>query len=422
MTTRLSGVDQIVWADHVRAGDRVVWGQANAEPTALTESLMGQRHTVGRFTCFLGLPATATCRPEHADVVRFESYTAGGANRALRRAGCLDILPVPYSALPALMRARTYPVDVVLLLLAPADDAGRYTMGLAHEYLAAAIDSARVVIAVVSDQVPWVSSPRLLTDDELDVVVECDQPPPELERRAATEVELAIAARVAELVEDGSTLQVGIGALPDAVLRGLGGHADLGVHSGAYSDSLAELAALGVVTNRRKSIDAGVSVAGALVGGRRLLEHAGSDRSLSLRSTEYTHDPSVLSQQHRLVALNAALEVDLVGQVNSEVAAGRYVGAYGGACDFAAGARRSTGGRSVVLLPSTAGARTRIVARLQGPVSIPAGEVDTVVTEHGVADLRGRTLEQRRRALLAVAHPAHRDALEEEMRSSAFQH
>lgn len=401
-----------MWAEHIRPGDRVLWGQANAEPTALTESLMEQRGSVGRFTCFLGLPATSTCRPEHADVVRFESYTAGGANRALREAGCLDMLPVAYSSLPSLMRTRRYPVDVVLLLLGPPDDGGRYTLGLAHEYLSAAVDSARVVIAAVSDQVPRVSSSRVLTEDDLDVIVQCDRPPAALTHRDPTQQELEVAARVPDLVEDGSTLQVGIGTLPDAVLRALAGHSDLGVHSGAYTDSMAELTALGVLTNRRKPVDAGLSVAGALVGGSRLIEHARADPSISLRPTEYTHDPSVLARQHRMVSLNGALEVDLLGQVNSEVAGGRYVGAYGGACEFAAGARRSSGGRSIVLLPSSIAGRSRIVPRLHGPVSVPGGEVDFVVTEFGAADLRGRTLDQRRRALVALAHPAHREELQ----------
>ena len=412
MTRRLSGYDELVWAEHVRPGDRVLWGQANAEPTVLTESLMDQRGSVGTFTCFLGLPATSTCRPEHADVVRFESYTAGGANRALREAGCLDMLPVAYSSLPSLMRTRRYPVDVVLLLLAPPDDAGRYTLGLAHEYLSAAVDSARVVIAAVSDRIPRVSSSRLLTEDDLDVIVRCDRPPAALARRDPTQQEWEVAARACDLVEDGSTLQVGIGTLPDAVLRGLAGHSDLGVHSGAYTDSMAELTVLGVVRIRRKPVDTGLSVAGALVGGSRLVEHAAADPSISLRSTEYTHDPSILARQHRMVSLIGALEVDLLGQVNSEIAAGRYVGAYGGACEFAAGARRSVGGRSIVLLSSRIAGRSRIVPRLHGPVGVPGGEVDFVVTEFGVADLRGRTLDQRRRALVALAHPAHREELE----------
>jgi acyl-CoA hydrolase len=177
VTRLLSSVDELEWAAYVRPGDRVVWGQASAEPVILTESLIAQRGSVGGFTCFLGLPATSTCRPEHADFVTFESYTAGAANRALWQAGCLDILPVPYSSLPSLMRTRQYPVDVVLLLLAPPDGAGRYMMGLANEYLSAAVDGARTVIAAVSDQVPRVQSSRRLTDDDLDVVVECGRAP-----------------------------------------------------------------------------------------------------------------------------------------------------------------------------------------------------------------------------------------------------
>lgn len=411
MARIVTDVEDVDWGSFIRPGDRVLWGQACAEPVALTESLMDSRQAVGRFTCFLGVPATDTCRPEHGDVVSFESYTGAGANRALWCSGRLDILPSPYSALPDLMRGGHYPVDVVLLLLAPPDVHGHYSLGLADEYLSAALDTARVVIAEVSNRVPRAHASRTLTDEDLDLVVLTSREPAQLVHRAPTAVEVALAARVAELVEDGSTLQVGIGALPDAVVRALVGHRDLGIHSGAYTDAVAELTQAGVITNARKTMDHGVSVAGVVMGGAQALGAVDDNAAIQLRPTEYTHNPAVLSAQHKLVTLNAAIEVDLAGQVNAEVARGIYVGAYGGALDFARGARRSSGGMPIVLLPSTAGERSRVVPALSGPVSTTRGEVGLVVTEYGVADLRGLTLEQRRTAMTRIAHPSHRDWL-----------
>ena len=285
-------------------------------------------------------------------------------------------------------------------------------MGLADEYVSAALDSARVVIAEVSERVPRVTGSRQLSEQDLDVIVHSNRTPLPLVRQPPTGVQLAVGRRVAELVEDGSTLQVGIGALPDAVLQALAGHHRLGVHTGGFTDSLALLTEAGVITNECKPIDRGVSIAGVVMGGEIVLEHVRSHHSVELRPTEYTHSPAVLAAQHKLVTLNAALEVDLTGQVNSEVAAGDYVGAYGGACDFAVGARYSPGGLPIVMLPSKAGSASRIVSRLGGPVSTPRGEVGIVVTEHGAADLRGLTLAQRRTVLLGIADPEFRDALE----------
>lgn len=412
MARHLEQVNDLDWTAYVRPGDRVLWGQACAEPPALTESLLDSRHAIGAFSCFVGVPSADTCRPEHADVVKFESYTAAGANRSLWRAGSLDILPAPYSSLPSLFRSRRFAIDVVLLMLPPPDRSGRYTMGLADEYVSAALDSARVVIAEVSERVPRVTGSRQLSDQDLDVIVYSDGTPLPLMRQPPTGVQLAVGRRVAELVEDGSTLQVGIGALPDAVLQGLAGHHRLGVHTGAFTDSLAQLTEAGVITNECKPKGQGVSVAGVVMGGEIVLEHVRSHHSVELRPTDYTHSPTVLAAQYKLVTLNAALEVDLTGQVNSEVAAGEYVGAYGGACDFAVGARYSTGGLPIVMLTSKAGSASRIVSRLDGPVSTPRGEVGIVVTEHGAADLRGLTLAQRRAVLLGIADPEFRDALE----------
>lgn len=401
----------------IRPGDTILWGQANAEPLTLTRALMAQRQRIGRLRVILGITDSDTCRPEHADCVDFLSYCGSGANRALAKAGVLDILPSHYSELPQLIRHGTLRVDVLLLQLAPADAQGRYSLGLAHEYLLPALETARLVIAEVNQACPWTFGERYLVEDDLDIIVHSDRPPLESKSVQPGLVEQNIAHRVAELVEDGATLQLGIGAIPEAVLQALGDHRDLGVHSGTIGDGVAELMCRGVITNAHKSRDKGLTVAGVLMGSQALHRFAHCNQQILMRSTDYTHDPQILAEQHRLAAINSAIEVDLTGQINAESAAGNYVGALGGAVDFLRGARRSHGGLPIVALPSTAGPHSRIVSRLGGPVSTPRCDAGLIVTEHGVADLRGLSIKQRVRRMIDIAHPDFREQLERDAAS-----
>jgi acyl-CoA hydrolase len=251
--------------------------------------------------------------------------------------------------------------------------------------------------------------------DEIDVLVHVSRPPPEYPMGPARGIEDSIADHIAGLIPDGATIQLGIGSIPSAVASRLRAHRDLGIHSGVITDAVADLIRAGVVTGARKSIDAGVVVTGFLMGSRGLIALAAGEPSIELRDTCYTHDPAVLAAQRQLVAINSATEVDLTGQVNSETAAGRYIGAVGGATDFLRGAARSDGGVPVIALPSTAGQASRIVARLGGPASQSRADAGVIVTEYGIADLRGLTLSQRQKRMLAIANPDHRAALEKEI-------
>lgn len=221
---------------YIRPGDTVAWSQACAEPLTLTECLVAQRAQLGSLRCFLGIPASRTVGPQHADHLSFLSYCGSGSNRALYGAGALDIVPCHYSELPGLLARGPLRADVLLLQLAPADEDGNHSLGLAHDYLAEAVDTARVVIAEVNDQVPRTRGPRVLSPASLDVVVHTSRPPAELALRPADMRTARIAVQVAELVEDGATLQFGVGTLPEAVLRQLHGHRRLGVHSGMLSE------------------------------------------------------------------------------------------------------------------------------------------------------------------------------------------
>ena len=269
-----------------------------------------------------------------------------------------------------------------------------------------------MVIAEVNQGCPWTYGERHLTEADLDVIVHTNRPPLESKAVEPSSVDLRIAQQVAALIEDGATLQLGIGTIPEAVLQALGEHRDLGVHSGTIGDGVANLMNRGVINNARKTRDKGLTVAGVLMGSRELHRFAHRHLQLQFRSTDYTHNPQVLAEQHRLAAINSAIEIDLSGQINAECAAGNYVGALGGAVDFLRGAHRSHGGLPIVALPSTAGQRSRIVAHLNGPVSTPRCDAGLIVTEYGVADLRGLSIRQRMRRLIDIAHPDFREQLE----------
>ena len=402
----------------VQPGDTVCWGQAAAEPLALTRSLLAQRAAIGGFNAFVGFNWSDTVDVAYCDHVRYTSYCAIGSNRRLAAAGKLDIIPCHYSQLTEILRRK---VDVVLLQLAPPDENGNYSLSLACEYLLPLIDSARTIVAEVNDRAPFVPCERLVRADELDIIVRTSRPLAAVESSIPGRAELAIAKHVAGRIEDGAVLQMGIGAIPECVVRALFAHRDLGVHSGMISDGIAELIEAGSVTNAYKNVDRGVAIAGVLVGSERLAKFADRNPNILLRSAEYTHSHSVLKTLDRFTAINSAVEVDLTGQINSETANGRYVGAVGGAVDFLRGAHASRGGLPIVALPATAvtgsGSASRIVAKLSGPVTTSRADAGIFVTEYGIADLRGLPLASRVKQMIAIADPSFRETLQREAAS-----
>ena len=408
-------ISALNFADIVRPGDTVCWGQAAAEPLALTQALLAQRAAIGDFSAFIGIGWSATPDVRFCDHVHFMSYCAIGTNRRLAAAGKLDILPCHYSELCKFLQQR---VDVLFLQLAPADEEGIYSLSLACDYLLPLIDTARIVVAEVNDQAPFTFCDRPIRADEIDIIVRSSRPIAEAESPVFGPAETEIARRVAGLVEDGAVLQMGIGTIPECVVRALTDHHNLGVHSGMISDGIADLMENGVVTNARKSIDQGVSVTGFLAGSSRLAKFAHRNPKILLRSTDYTHSQSVIQRLDRFTAINSAIEVDLTGQVNSETVRGRYVGAVGGAADFLRGAHASRGGLPIIALPATAAGRngpaSRIVCKLNGPVSTSRADAGIIVTEHGIADLRGVPLAQRIERMIAIADPAFRENLQRE--------
>jgi acyl-CoA hydrolase len=409
------GVDALDFRRILRPGDQLMWGQAAAEPATLVDELLRQRADIGRFRAFVGASWCKSLTSDIADYVHVRSYCGSGLNRKLARAGVLDIVPCRYSDLPRLIRRGSLQVDILLLQVSPPDSSGRYSLSMAHDYLPAALDTARIVIAEVNHRSPWTHGERYIDESEIDFAIETDRELPDPSISQPSAVELTIAKRAAGLIEDGATLQVGIGTLPAAILSQLSGHRDLGLHTGALIDEAADLVTAGVITNARKNIDTGISVAGVVMGGRRAQALGAANPALQFRAVDYTHAADVLARLDRLAAINSAIEVDLTGQVNAEVAGKVYVGAVGGALDFLEGANRSRGGLPIIALPSSiddAGKiKTRIVARLSGPVSTPRSNAGIVITEHGAIDLRGLSIRERLPKMISLAAPEFREQL-----------
>lgn len=403
----------------IRPGDTVAWSHATGEPRTLTEALVAQRHAIGRFRVFLGTCFAKTLRPEHADAMDFFGMGAVGFNRDFCKAGVLDVMPCHLSDVPELAARGLLRVDVMLVHLAQGAD-GRLSYGVANAYVSSLVRHARVVIAEVNTQMPWTCAATPVDPLDIDVLVRSDRPVVELPGREPTANDRAIAQHIVPLVPDGAVLQVGIGTLPNAVLAELGGHRDLGIHSGVIGDNvLTDLILRGVVTNATKPVDRGVSVTGALFGTRRLYDYAHANPALRVESVEYTNDLRTVAGFDAFVTINSALEVDLTGQVNGESAGREYLGTIGGQTDFIRGALASPHGRSIVALPSVTekSGVSRITVQLGTGVTTTArADADVFVTEHGVAQLRGRTIRERVRAMIAIAHPSHRETLEREAR------
>lgn len=396
---------------HVRAGDGVAWSQACAEPTPLVTALFEQVRDIGEIEVFCGLTLGEWAKREIPPEVNVKSFGAMGALGRVADSGRLQIVPANFSALPGLFAERRLPCDVVFLQVSPAGRDGFHTLGIGVDYIADALAHARAVIAEVNVGMPTTLGGPILDAGQFVEIIETDRPLLEPPVHHLTAVEAAIARNVASLVDDEDTIQIGIGAIPAAVLTALEDHRDLGVHSGIVTDGVLDLVEAGVVTGAYKEVDDGMVTAGSALGTARLHKTAGSD-PFRFRPSSYTHARATLARLHRFVSVNSALQVDLNGQVNAQSIGGKWRGGIGGQADFS-GAAAAGDGRSIIALRATdSKGQSTIVARLdRGLVTTPGAEVEFVVTEHGVADLRGKTTTERSEALIAVASPEHLEAL-----------
>lgn len=327
-----------------------------------------------------------------------------------------DYVPVFLSEVPTLFRSGRIGLDVALIHVSPPDKHGYCSLGTSVDASRAAVQSANMVIAQVNPNMPRTHGDGLLHESRINLAVEVDDELPEVHPPALNETQRAIGRHVAGLVDDGATLQLGIGAIPSAVLGALSGHAALGIHSEMFSDGVIDLVERGVITGERKRTHPGKVVASFVMGTRRLYDFVDDNPEVVLLDVAYTNDTAVIRRNPRFTAINSAIEVDLTGQVCADSIGTHMYSGVGGQMDFIRGASLSEDGKPIIALPSTTSSgETRITPFLRqgaGVVTTRA-HVHYVVTEHGVADLYGKNLRQRARALIDVAHPHHRQGLEE---------
>ncbi|PJG55066.1 4-hydroxybutyrate CoA-transferase [Bradyrhizobium forestalis] len=410
------GSPQIDFSGLIREGDLVLCGQATAEPVTLTEALMAQAAQLPPFRMMVGPIFSDTFSAGRAPNVAFQSYGVIGNARRLARAGRLDVIPSNYSAFCAGFAAGSHNADVVLVQLAEAGN-GCLSASLSNDYVIDAARGARLVIAEINPDAPFTFGAEWPVPIHMRVAAR--RPPVELASAPLDDVSHRIAAHAASLIADGSTLQFGVGRIPDAILSSLTHARNLGIHSGLINDAVVDLIERGVVTNAEKGIDPGTTVTNQVIGTQRLYRFVHQNRQVAVRPTSYTHAQNVLARINRLVAINSALQAGLDGSVNSEMLNGVAIGAIGGQLDFVRGANASSGGRAIIALPATASDGTsRIVANVE-TVTTPRADVDAILTEWGVAELRGCGLAERARRMIAIAAPEHRDALSAQLRGCA---
>jgi acyl-CoA hydrolase/GNAT superfamily N-acetyltransferase len=398
-------------------GKRILIGSGAAEPVSLVEALVADADQLvdNDVVHLLTLGPAPYVRPEHAHRFRHTAFFIGANVRDAVAEGRADFLPVFLSEIPELIRSRRVRVDVALIQVSPPDRHGYVSLGVSVDIVRAAVESAELVLAEVNPRMPRTHGQSFVHVSRLDRMIEVDRPLLEHTADPPGDVERAIGGHIASLIPDGATLQTGIGKIPDAVLAALGSHEELGVHTEMLSDGVMRLAESGVITGAKKSLHAGKMVTSFVMGSRALYEWVHDHPGIEMRPSDYTNDPSVIARHDRMIAINAALAVDLTGQVASDTVRGKFFSGIGGQVDFIRGAARSRGGRAIIALPSTAqkGTVSRIQPAFEEGAGIVTsrGDVHYVVTEYGVADLWGRSIRERALALIEIAHPKFRAEL-----------
>ena len=404
----------------IRSGEQVYIQCAAATPSILLDALVARApelHDVGMIHLHIEGPGPHLA-PDMATHFRHRALFIGPNARAAVNEGRADFVPVFLSDVPRLFDSGALPIDAVLVNATPPDRHGFCSLGTSVEAMHAAIRAARVVIVQFNRAMPRTLGESFIHVDDIDLAVEVDQPPYEYEAGSIGEVERRIGEFVAELVPDGATLQLGIGAIPVAVALALRDKHDLGIHTEMFTDPIIDLVEAGVVNGARKERNRGKIVTAFMMGSKRLYEFVDNNPMVEMRSVDFTNDTHVIRTFERMVAINSAIEVDLSGQVAADSIGQRMYSGVGGQMDFVRGAALAIHGRAIIALPSTAanGTVSRIAPILHpgaGVVTTRA-HVRTIVTEWGVAELFGKSLRERAKALIAIAHPDFRDQLEHE--------
>ncbi len=387
------------------ATPNVLLGELVRQSERLSEATLVHLHTEG--------PASYTS-PDQLKNFRVINIFVGHNLRRSLDYDRVDYLPCFLSEVPSLFRSKRFALDVALLHVSPPDKAGYCSLGVSVDVAKAASQAADILIAQVNPRMPRVHGDGMIHLRDFDALVDVDEALPESVPAPHSHEVDAIATHVACLVEDGSTLQMGIGAIPDAVTRQLMGRRDLGLHSEMWSDGALGLIEAGVITNAKKKVHRGKSVSGFLIGSRRLYDFVDDNPSVLQLEMDYINAPNTIARNPKVVAINSAVEIDLTGQVCADSVGHRIISGVGGQMDFMRGAALSEGGKPIIALRSTTqSGQSKVVSALQAGAGVVTtrAHVHYVVTEYGVASLHGKTLGERARALIHIAHPLHREAL-----------
>lgn len=411
------------WQQLLKSGDRIFIGSHAATPTALIDDLISnarQLHDIEIVQVY-SLANNKWAEPEHQQLFKVNALFIGGDQ--VRRAvaeGRADYTPCFMSDIPSLFSDGILPLDVALIMVSPADEHGYHSLGVSVDIVSAAVKSAKKVIAQVNPAMPITYGQSFVHKDQITAYLYAQQPIDEMPVVKLDAVTERVGQYVSLLVDDGATIQIGVGKMCDAVLRYLGNHSDLGVHSEMITDSMMELIKKGVITNRKKTFHPGKTVASFCVGSKALYDFVHCNPHMGFYPSEYVNSPANIARNDNMVSINSAIEVDLTGQVVSDSIGQMFYSGIGGQVDFSRGASMSQGGKPIIAMPSTAknGTVSRIVAHLtQGAgVVTSRGHVHYVVTEFGVASLRGKSIRERALELIRVAHPKFRQQLLEQIR------
>ncbi|MEM0359486.1 MAG: GNAT family N-acetyltransferase [Candidatus Hadarchaeales archaeon] len=410
----------------IRRGSRIFVGTGCGEPQHLLTSFVKwvEAHPKALFGAEIfqvwSLGVSAYTEPKFKDNFRANTFFVGPNTRKAVNEGEADYTPIFLSQVPRLLREGMVPLDVALIQTSPPDSHGYLSLGISVDITKAAVESADMVVAQVNRYMPRIHGDGFLHLEEVDFLVPWDEPLLEYEEEVPDELAQRIGKYVARLVEDGDTIQVGYGSIPNAILSNLMDKRNLGIHSELFTDGMVELMKAGVVDNSKKRVDRGKAVASFCMGKRSTYEFLNDNPMVEFRTVDYTNDPIVIARQHHMVAINSALEIDLTGQATAESIGGFFYSGLGGQADFMRGAALARHGKPILVLQSTAekGTVSRIVPRLKegAGVTLNRGDVHYVVTEYGVAYLHGKSIRERAMELIRLAHPHFRPWLIEEAR------
>ncbi|TMM42678.1 GNAT family N-acetyltransferase [Colwellia ponticola] len=423
MTAQDEQRDSVKWGDYLKSGDRIFIGSHAAVPNALIDDLIANSQGLHDIETvhILTLSDNVWAKAEHKDLFKVNSLFIGGKNiREAIAEGRGDYTPCFISDVPRLFAENSLPLDAALIMVSPPDEYGYCSLGVSVDIVSSALKAAKYVIAQINPKMPRTNGHSFVHVNQIHAWINAEQelpqvPPPEVDRRTEQ-----IGQYVAMLIENGATLQIGIGKIPEAVLRYLGNHKDLGIHSEMISDGVIDLMLKGVINNRRKTYHKGKAVITFCIGTQKVYDYVNGNPHIEFYPSEHVNSPVKIAKNDNMVSINSAIEVDLTGQVVSDSIGYQFYSGIGGQVDFVRGASLSKGGKPIIALPSTTkdGTISRIVPHITegGGVVTSRGHVSYVITEFGIASLQGKSIRERALELIRIAHPKFRDKLLSEVR------